>query len=105
MSLMFWEILVPTQTNEGKGIRTRFHRVWDDKVRTITGGLTIIPPIKGQWISGEGELFKERMIPVRLACTREQIEKIADMTADYYNQKAIIFYLISDNITIKNYEK
>lgn len=34
--MMFWEILVPTQTNEGKPIRTRFHRVWDDKVEVIT---------------------------------------------------------------------
>ena len=101
---MFLEILVPTQTNEGKGMRTRYHRVWDEKVRAITGGLSIIPPIKGQWVSGEGELFKERMIPVRVACSREQMETIADMTAEYYKQKAIMFYLISDNVTIKKYD-
>jgi hypothetical protein len=101
---MFWEILVPTQTNEGKPIRTRFHRVWDDKVRAITGGLTIIPPIKGQWIAKDGELFAERMIPVRIACNEEQIEQIADMTAKYYNQKAIMFYLITDKVKVKHYE-
>lgn len=99
----FYEILVPTQTNDGKPIRVRFHRVWDDKVREITGGLTIIPPIKGVWVSGEGEIFKERMIPVRIACSREQIEKIADITAKYYNQKAVMFYLISNDVTIKRY--
>ena len=100
---MFWEILVPTQTNEGKGIRLRYHKVWDEKVRAITNGLSIIPPIKGQWISNDGELFSERMIPVRIACTEEQINTIADMTAKYYNQKAIMFYLITDKVVIKHY--
>lgn len=104
MKLKFYEILVPTQFNDGKPIRTRYHKVWDEKVRKITGGLTIIPPIKGQWISQEGELFSERMIPVRIACTKEQINEIADISARYYKQKAILFYLISEDVTIKNYE-
>lgn len=103
--LIFWEIFVPTQFNNGKPIRTRYHRVWDSKVRAITGGLTIIPPVKGQWIAMDGTLFKERMIPVRIACTEEQIERIADMTAKYYEQLAIMYYLISDKIIIKNYER
>lgn len=101
--MKFYEILVPTVSNEGKPFRTRYHKVWDEKVRRITGGLTIIQPIKGQWISSEGELFKERMIPVRIACSQEQIDKIADITAEYYNQKAIMYYLISEEVTIKNY--
>lgn len=103
-NLLLYEILVPTQTNEGKPLRTRFHKVWDAKVRAITGGLTIIPPVKGQWVSSEGQLFAERMIPVRIACTTPQINKIADMTAKYYAQKAILFYLVSTNVTIKNYD-
>ncbi len=104
MNTLFWEILVPTQTNDGKGIRTRYHKVWDEKVRAITGGLTIVAPIKGQWVSTAGELFRERMIPVRLACTEEQIEKIADITAAYYKQKAIMYYQISNKVVIKNYD-
>lgn len=102
--MKFYEILVPTVSNEGKPYRLRYHKVWDDKVRAIAGGLTIIAPIKGQWVSIDGEVFKERMIPVRIACTKEQIEEIADITAKYYEQKAIIYYLISDEVTIKNYE-
>jgi hypothetical protein len=102
--IQFYEILVPTISNEGKPYRLKYHRVWDNIVREISGGLTIIAPIKGQWVSTNGEVFKERMIPVRLACSKEQIEEIADITAKYYNQKAIIYYLISDEVTIKNYE-
>lgn len=100
-----YEILVPTVRNDGRPFRTRFHRVWDAKVRAITGGLTILAPAKGQWVSPQGQLFSERMIPVRIACTAEQIEKIADMTAAYYDQLAILFYKISDEVRIKHYGK
>jgi len=102
--MQFWEILVPTMSNDLKPFRLRYHRVWDEKVRVITGGLSIVAPIKGQWVSNAGELFRERMIPVRIACTEEQIEQIADITAVYYNQKAIMYYQISNKVIIKNYE-
>ena len=96
-----WEILVPTEKN-GKPLRTRYHRVWDDKVRTLSGGLTIMQPAKGQWLSKENDLFIERMIPVRIACTKTQIVSIIDMTIDYYDQKAVMAYKISDEIIIKH---
>jgi hypothetical protein len=101
--MKLYEILVPTISNQGIPFRTRFHKVWDEKVKKITGGLTVTPPVKGQWVSTTGELFKERMIPVRIACSPEQINEIADMSAKYYNQLAIMFYLISDEVIIKHY--
>lgn len=97
-----WEILVPTVLPNGKPIRTRYHRVWDNKVYQITNGLTILNPTKGKWICPEGNLFEERMIPVRVACTREQIEAIIDMTIQYYDQKAVLAYRISDQVIIKH---
>lgn len=100
-----YEILVPTTMgDEAKPIHTRYHRVWDAKVRKITGGLTIFPPAKGNWLSIEEELFVERMIPVRIACTSEQMSTIADMTAAYYKQKAIMYYKVTDEVIIKLYE-
>ena len=43
-----WEILVPTiHSSNGKPIRTRFHKVWDKKVREISGGLTIMHLLGG----------------------------------------------------------
>ena len=101
--MMLFEILVPCQTNEGKPIRTRQHREWDQRVRRITGGLTVLPPAKGQWVSPSGELFCERMIPVRIAATSEQMEQIADMTASFYQQEAVMYYLVSANVIIKEY--
>lgn len=102
--MKLWRILVPTILND-KPIRTRYHRVWDKKVRAITGGLTILMPAKGHWVAPDGELFIERMIPVEIVATDEQIEKISDMTAKYYNQLAIMYYLVSERVVIKNYAK
>lgn len=99
-----WEILVPTvipNTDGTRFYRTRYHKVWDEKVRAITGGLTIMPPVKGQWVSPDGGLFLERMIPVRIVATDEQIDKIVDMTLEYYSQEAVLCYLISTHVILK----
>ena len=98
-----WEILVPTVIPEGRPIRTRQHREWDSRVRRIANGLTVMAPVRGQWISADNELFQERMIPVRIACTKEQIDAIADMTARFYHQRAVMYYRISDEVIIKEY--
>lgn len=104
-NLKLWQILVPTVKMDGTGYyKTKYHKVWDSKVRAITGGLTIVPPVKGQWVHN-GEVYLERMIPVQIACTEEQIEQIADMTAKYYDQLAVMYYLISEKVFIKNYER
>ena len=100
-----WEILVPTQTNNGTPIRTRQHREWDQRVRSISGGSTIYPVAKGAWKSPSEELFEERMIPVRIACTEEEIEQIADVTADFYDQEAVAYYKVSEDFRIKHYRK
>lgn len=98
-----WEILVPTIRNDGRPIHTRFHRGWDAKVLAITGGLTTHSPAKVQWLSGEGKLLAERMIPVRIACTEEQINRISDLTAAYYGQEAVMFYRVTDKVVVRNY--
>lgn len=99
---ILWEIMVPTVSNDGKPFRTRYHRVWDAKVREISGGLTIFKPVVGQWLSEDEQLFKERMIPVRIACTEEQIHEIIDYTIKYYDQLAVMAYVISEKVIIKD---
>ena len=101
MNKEVWEILVPCTKPNGRPNRTRFHRVWDEKVRCITGGLTICTPTKGQWISPAGNVIAERMIPVRIICTRNQIEEIIDMTLSYYEQEAILAYRISTEVILR----
>jgi hypothetical protein len=103
-TISLWEILVPTIRNNGKPYRTRYHKVWDKKIREISGGLTICPVAKGNWISPEGKLFVERMIPVRILATKEQIEKIVDHTIIYYDQEAVLAYKISNDVILKHRE-
>lgn len=94
MKTDLWEILVPTLRNNGRPYRTRFHRVWDAKVKEISGGLTILHPAIGYWVN-EGATQKERMIPVRVICTEEQICQILQITLKYYEQKAITWTRLS----------
>ena len=99
-----YEIRVPTRTNAGKPIRTAHHREWDKRVIRIAGGLSVLASdIIGKWISPENQLFTDRCIPVRIMCTKEEIEKIADLTAQHYQQKAILYFKVSDEVVIKHY--
>lgn len=98
-----WELLVPTErlnprVGEMRPVRTRSHKVWDAMVRAISGGITILAPVKGQWISPTDTLHRERMIPVRIIATDEEIDKIMVMTAKFYFQEAVLAYEISSNI-------
>lgn len=95
-----WEILVPTVKNDGRPYRLRYHRVWDARVKDISGGLTVVTPVRGTWVSPAGEEFKERMIPVRIMCSEEDILDIAHMTKMYYDQEAVMVYRVSDHCLI-----
>jgi hypothetical protein len=101
-----WQILVPTEMENDHGqvrpIRVRFHKVWDAKVREITGGLTVLKPGKGNWVNPKGNLFVERMIPVMIVATLTQIQRIAEMTAKYYKQEAVLYYRVSDEVYFYN---
>lgn len=102
---MMWEILVPTIMN-GKPVKTRYHRVWDGHVRFYCGGLTILRPVKGQWVEPVSqELYEERMIPVRIGCTLKDFREILKFTKEYYNQKVVMAYKISDEFILYNGEQ
>lgn len=87
-----WMLFVPTVRNDGRPIRLRFHKVWDEKVKEITGGLTINPPTKGIWVSEEGDEYHERMIPVSIMATRDEIARICEFTKSYYDQIEVLAY-------------
>ena len=97
-----WEILVPVADNNGKIFPVKHHRAWDARVNKISGELTISKPTKGYW-TFEGKVYKEKMIPVSIICTRKQIVRIADFTADYYAQKAIMLYQLG-KFKIRHYK-
>ena len=103
MNIGLWEILVPTVKDEAtqKFYTLRYHKVWDAKIRAIAGGLTVLSPIKGQWVGPRDAVFNERMIPVRIAATKEQIMQVINITLEYYDQEAVMAYRISDEVIIQ----
>ena len=95
-----YEILVPTIYGDTiKPIRTKHHKEWDKRVQKITGGLTIMSPAKGKWVY-EGIEYPEKVIPVRIMCSENDIAKIVDMTIEHYRQKCVMHYRISDEVKI-----
>ena len=77
MTKAMWEILIPnsmpavtkfTETVECphddipiNRIKMEWHHGWDEYVRNLAGGLTILRTAKGEWVSKNKELFRERM--------------------------------------------
>ena len=115
-----WEILVPTTWNDGTPIKLKHHKAWDKKVKAITGGLTLMTPAKGQWVSPTGANYDERVIPVRLAVNSTYVSStvsgpntailprpigdIMRLTCEHYDQLAIMCYRVSDLVYIWNRE-
>jgi hypothetical protein len=91
------DIVVPCMMNDSP-VRTVHHKNWDTKVRNIAGGLTILKPAKGQWISDSGEHIMERVIPVRIACTESNIKRIAKITSEHYKQEKVLYYCVADKV-------
>jgi hypothetical protein len=107
--IQLWEILVPCHKNDGTPYRTRHHRAWDAQVIRVTGGLTIMKPTIGYWQDQRGigpdgdqnDVYKDRMIPVRIACTSPQINEIIRRTLIHYpDQEAVMAYVISTDVRI-----
>jgi hypothetical protein len=112
---VLYEILVPTIYGDTlKPIRTRHHKEWDKYVMKITGGMTILTPGHGKWLH-EGVEYPEKVIPVRvmveestyerwLAGERQfdhsQIDTIIQFTLSHYRQKAVMYYLISNQVQV-----
>lgn len=95
--MKMWEILVPTDWNDGDPIPVGHHKVWDAAVRAISGGLTIMRPAKGQWIRSDGSLQEEHMIPVRFAVDDDvQAWVVMRLTLKHYDQEAVTCYRVSD---------
>jgi len=98
--MSLYEILVPTIYGDTmKPIRTRHHKQWDEQVKRLSGGLTILSPGKGVWVH-KGQDYIERVIPVRIMCNNTTIQQIVEITLQHYRQKAVMYYMISDECHI-----
>jgi hypothetical protein len=98
-----YEILVPATTDDDWiPIPIEHHQEWDRQVKAISGGLTIHKSAKGHWVGPDRECV-EKMIPVRIFCTVQDMKRIVDFTAAHYQQEAVMYYVVSSDVAIKNY--
>ena len=98
-----WEIVVPVKTN-GIKVPVAHHRLWDEHVRKVSNGLTILGTAKGHWVSPTGVLHVEDVIPVRFICTTKEVEQIVQITGNHYMQEAVMFYRVSNKVNIRHFK-
>ena len=99
--MKIWQILVPVSDNEGNIFSVAHHRAWDAVVRRLArGGLTIQQPAKGEWTMQDGKIIREEMIPVSVIANFDQMVSIVEFTAQHYRQKAVFYYVISEQVYI-----
>jgi len=104
-TIYMWEIFVPTSDRNGALIPTAYHQRWDEQVSKIVGGVTLTNAVKGRWVSNTSDaIVKEKIIPVRVAATEKQIDEILDITVEFYNQEAVLCYLVSDRVILRRRE-
>lgn len=96
-----WEVLVPASGKEQE-FSFIHHKQWDEYVKSLAGGLTILKTGKGEWISPDGKLFRDRVIPVRIYCKKKHIKKIIKFTIEHYNQEAVLAYKVSNKVLLIN---
>jgi len=103
-SQSLYEVLVPA-SSPGKRFSYEHHKKWDEFVREVSGGLTVLRGVKGEWVGPTGTLFVDRMIPVRVICTEEEIEEIINFTITHYDQEAVLAYKLSDTVLLRKKNK
>jgi len=105
MKTELWEILVPASNNKDLKFSYEHHKEWDEFVKGISGGITIMKTAKGEWVSPDGKLYIDRVIPCRIVCDEEQINEIVDFTIDHYKQEAVLAYRISTKVVLRYDER
>ncbi len=96
-----YEILVPA-SNGKQRFSYEHHKEWDAFVIGLASGITVMKAGKGEWVSPDGKLYKDRIIPCRIACTEKDIDKILDFTIKHYSQEAVMAYCISEEVIIRH---
>lgn len=97
--IALYEILVPTRFEDtAKPVSLAHHKQWDKVVLESAGGMTIIRSTAiGRWIN-DSKLYEDRVIPVRIACSKRSIEDIAAFTKLHYRQLSVMYYKLSDEV-------
>ena len=94
-----YEILIPVADNDGHTFSNSYRKIFVDILIKETGGLSVLPTVKGFWID-KGITYADENTPLRVICTGEDIERFAYIAKEHFNQLAILYYKISDDVVI-----
>jgi hypothetical protein len=109
-SLGLWEILIPVASNEGIPFPEDHHEAFRRILRALPGnnGTTSRPPGDGDWKDKDtGNVYAEKMIPIRFRACRADAERMAVHAGRFYNQIEVMAYRIApgDDIIIARAER
>lgn len=84
-------ILKTCENNFDRGwiFTTKHHRIFYKFILNLSKGYSVLNELEGVWQNEKGTIYQEKMIPVRIACTDEQIKEIAEFAKAHYEQEAI----------------
>jgi len=98
-----WEIMIPKNIDKHTIFHVSSHRQWNKYVEELTGGMVFFSNLDRRWISStKTSPYFDNKIPVRIFCSKEQMDKIIDFTMQHYDQKHVIAYELSNNIILKH---
>lgn len=98
--MQLFEVLRPVKFNTGRAVPRSHHAAWERQVLDLAGGLTVCGAVAGQWRDPKsGKVYREPMQPVRIACMPRLAKRIAELTKRHYDQKAVLCYSVSSNVT------
>jgi len=96
--LDLWEILVPVANNQKVPFSDDHHEAFRRILRQLPGnnGTTTRPVGDGDWVDGDtGELFAEKMIPIRFRACRADAERMAAHARKFYDQIEVMAYRLA----------
>lgn len=84
-------ILKTCENNFDRGwlFTAKHHRIFYKFILNLSKGYSVLSELEGVWQNEKGTIYQEKMIPVRIACTDEQIKEIAEFAKTHYEQEAI----------------
>lgn len=97
-----YEILIPVYYNDGDAIPSKVITEWTDFTIKLAGGLTRFPEVIGSWRSQNGKVYTEYMVPFRVACKKEDMEKLAELALRLFKQEAIMITEVSNNVIFRS---
>lgn len=99
--MRLYEILLPFALNDAQNgdDYSEERKEFLARVALSVGGYTLFPNINGYWRDGARE-YRERMIPVRVACESTQwADIVTDAMDTFADQKSILWYVLADEVT------